>query len=308
MKHYDWLEPGDPPRADFVSVRAKPLAKPIKHAPLTRENELELIRRFRDSGDLAALDQLVGAHRPMVVRMAKGMRRAGSLTLGVLVEYGMFGLRLAAAPPRPSLTKKGKMVGFDPTVEHGFSTYARPYAAKELRAALADNPHEPTLKADEFPKAAIEAENWHTAPSLRGILPDTPWVVRYLINRRASPKCVRRWTLWNPTNRPRKVRLRNYIKHPTTTGEWANKDASYGAWRGKLGGFEKIAKEGMEGWGITSRTPLRVVRRSLRVRASLDLMPSRARNFGFLRQSCTSVGALAASVKARLSPSSPTKG
>jgi hypothetical protein len=29
LKHYDWKEPGDPPYADYASVRAKPLPKPI---------------------------------------------------------------------------------------------------------------------------------------------------------------------------------------------------------------------------------------------------------------------------------------
>ena len=93
--------------ADYASVRAKPLAKPKRYDPLTREVELELIRRYHEHGDEEALDQLVGAHRPMVVRMAKNMWR-GATPLKALVEYGMLGLRIAAEPPRPSLAQEGQ--------------------------------------------------------------------------------------------------------------------------------------------------------------------------------------------------------
>ena len=79
--------------ADYASVRAKPLAKPKRYDPLTREVELELIRRYHEHGDEEALEQLVGAHRPMVVRMAKNMWR-GTTPLKALVEYGMLGCGL----------------------------------------------------------------------------------------------------------------------------------------------------------------------------------------------------------------------
>ena len=180
FKHFEWREPGDPPGGTLV--RHGPLAKPIKYHSLTPEIELELVRRYREDGDLDALDQLVGAHRPMVVHMAKHLPR-GDIPLRALVEYGLIGVRIAAEPPRPSRTKKGEMVGFDAGLGHRFSTYARAYARKEMMAALSGE-ESPALRADEFPKAAVEAENWHTAPSLRGIFPDTPEVIRDLQQRR----------------------------------------------------------------------------------------------------------------------------
>jgi hypothetical protein len=75
--------------------------------------ERELIRRYHATG------------RPMVVRMAKHRYRGNGTSLAALVEYWMLGVRLAAEPPRPSLTKKGKLVGFDPSKGYRFSTYAR---------------------------------------------------------------------------------------------------------------------------------------------------------------------------------------
>ena len=68
---YDWAEPGDPPCYDYGRVRAKPFAKPTPYGSLDRDLELELVRRYREHGDLEALEWLAEAHRPMVVRMAK---------------------------------------------------------------------------------------------------------------------------------------------------------------------------------------------------------------------------------------------
>jgi DNA-directed RNA polymerase sigma subunit (sigma70/sigma32) len=59
---------------------------------------------------------------------AKHRWRGNGTSLAALVEYGMLGLRIAAEPSRPSYTKKGKLVGFDPTQGYRFSTYARSYA------------------------------------------------------------------------------------------------------------------------------------------------------------------------------------
>src|SRR6478752_6499278 len=83
--HYTWAEPGDPPTADYKSVRAQPLAKPLRYGSVDLHTEIALIRAYHDDGDLDALDRLVEAHRPMVVRMAKNTRR-GSMSLKVLVE------------------------------------------------------------------------------------------------------------------------------------------------------------------------------------------------------------------------------
>jgi hypothetical protein len=193
------------------SIRAKPLAKPVRCRSLTPEIEFELVRAYREDGDLDALDWLAGAHRPMVVTMAKNRWWGGNGTsLKALVEYGMFGLRFAAEPPRPSLTKKGAMVGFDPAAGHRFSTYARHYAEKEMKAALSLDPppeREPDLEA----KGETEAENWHRAWSFAG-LHDAP-VFRFLtkvtlaekgghvvlLEQSAYRKPYRPWTVWSCT-------------------------------------------------------------------------------------------------------------
>ena len=98
--------PSDPP--DYAKVPKSPRPyRPVLYGSITREQELELIRAYHEDGDLDALDQLVGAHRPMVVRLARRFARGNPRKLETFVEYGMLGLMEAAAPPRPSLTKKG---------------------------------------------------------------------------------------------------------------------------------------------------------------------------------------------------------
>jgi DNA-directed RNA polymerase sigma subunit (sigma70/sigma32) len=119
MKHYDWAEPGDPlPIGTAVRRRRngstvfsispkvarapRPAGQPVRYRPLTPEIEIELVRAYREDGDLDALEWLVEAHRPMVVRMAKHRSR-GNTPLKALVEYGMMGLRVAAQPRRPGV-------------------------------------------------------------------------------------------------------------------------------------------------------------------------------------------------------------
>jgi hypothetical protein len=207
MLSLDWAEPGDPPCYDYNKVRAKPLTKPISYGSLTRDDELELIRRYHENADLEALERLIEAHRPMVVRMAKHRWRANGTSLTALVEYGMLGLRIAAAPPRPSRTKKGRLVGFDPTQGHRFSTYARSYADKEMRAALSDDPGA-ALDPQFEEKATAAIETWGEASDkewegveeanhpldLRGRL----LLFRDLRRRTAYHKPIRSWTLWRP--------------------------------------------------------------------------------------------------------------
>ena len=129
---------------------------------LTREQELELIRAYHEDGDLDALDQLVGAHRPMVVRLARRFARGNPRKLETFVEYGMLGLMEAAAPPRPSLTKKGQLVGFDPS-KYRFSTYSRHYAEAMMRTATPDwEPPQHVINSkmefDAWAKTPIPAE------------------------------------------------------------------------------------------------------------------------------------------------------
>jgi hypothetical protein len=123
------------PRADYARVRAKSLAKPKRYDPLSRDAEIDLIRRWWGDGDLDALDQLVGVHRPMAVRMARRWARGNRRLLHIFVEYGIMGIQIAADPPRPSLTKKGALVGFDPA-KGRFSTHARQHVDKLIRTAM----------------------------------------------------------------------------------------------------------------------------------------------------------------------------
>jgi hypothetical protein len=220
------------------SVHAKPLAKPIRYRPVTREIEAALVRAYREDGDIDALNWLAGAHRPMVVTMAQNRWWGGNGTsLAALVEYGMLGLRLAAEPLRPSRTKKGQLVGFDPAAGHRFSTYARHYAEKEMGAALYLDPA-PERSSELAAKAQITADGWHRAPSLFRVLPNVPsllaepgyyaGVFLHLVSRRpAYHKSFRPWTLWKSTVTERKLKPRNHLKHPITATERGNRRAFY---------------------------------------------------------------------------------
>ena len=250
---YDWSEPGDPPCYDFARVRAKALGKPISHGSLTREEELELIRFYHESGDLEALEKLIEAHRPMVVRMAKHRCRANGTTLAALIEYGILGLRIAAEPPRPSRTKKGKLVGFDPKQGYRFSTYARSYADKEMRAALADDPG-PALNPEFEQKATVEIETWGEAHEVEEE-DDRPLdfcgrlaLIRDLQFRWRYHKPMYPSTLWTPQKAKQKLRPRNFRKHPITTAELQSKDVFYRVCFAILQTFEDTAAAGIEGW------------------------------------------------------------
>ena len=213
---------------DYASVRAKPLAKPKRYKSLTLEAETDLIRSYHEHGDLDALDRLVGAHRPMVVSMAKNMWR-GTTPLKTLVEYGMMGVRFAAEPPRPSKTKKGKTVGFDPAKGHRFSTYARPYAKKEMMAA-ASGDLSPALEPEFEHKVTATAAEW-MAPeeSDHPNISFADCIFQFLVSRRGlPPKCQRPIALWSLGEpNPRKPKPRNYLAHPVTARELSNKDLYY---------------------------------------------------------------------------------
>ena len=265
---------------------AKPYRKPARCRPVTPEIETELVRAYREDGDLDALEWLVGAHRPMVVTMAQNRWWGGNGTsLKALVEYGMFGLRFAAEPLRPSLTKKGAMVGFDPAAGHRFSTYyARHYAEKQMKLALADDPKpEPERNPEDEAAVDLVKESWHRAWSFAG-LHDAP-VFRFLtkvtlaekagrvvlLDQSAYRKPYRPWTLWSCTEARRRqindvrrllglediprwdwsyrpCRLRNYLKHPITATERANQHASYLKDHLVQGSFDPLIEEGMESW------------------------------------------------------------
>jgi hypothetical protein len=185
--------------------------------------------------------------------MAKHKWRGNGTNLAALIEYGMLGLRIAAEPPRPSRTKKGKLVGFDPTQGYRFSTYARSYADKEMRAALADDPG-PALNPEFEPKAAAEIETWgevyeveeeHDRPlDVSGRLA----LIRELQVRCRYHKPMRPPTLWTSQKAKQKPRPRNFRKHPITTAELHGKDVFYKVCFAVLRTFEDTAAAGIDGW------------------------------------------------------------
>lgn len=272
----------DPP--NYAKVRARrPAADPERYKSLTRDAELELIRAYHEDGDLDALDQLVGAHRPMVVRLARRFARGNPRKLKIFVEYGMLGLIEAAAPPRPSLTKKGAMVGFDPS-KYRFSAYARSYAEKMMRTAMPDwEPPQHVINSK------MEFDAWAKTPipeSIEG--PRRGWTE---IN--ANPPFSHLITedqfgqhqfhdIWrderqepaqrpvDPTKRFEQIRwhralfgLRSVLDYDAdviplrrkprprktrwTPAEYAAKDKCFAGYWGKLHSFLFVAKDGMEG-------------------------------------------------------------
>src|SRR5262245_24122179 len=138
LVHYDWRGPGDRPIRDYTPSR--PIPKPVVSPSLAVEAERELVRRYQKNGDEEALEQLVGAYRPMLVSMARSMWRGNGTKLQAVIEYGVMGMKTCAHAPRPSLTKKGEMVGFDLTKGYRFGTYARREALAWMKEALADDP------------------------------------------------------------------------------------------------------------------------------------------------------------------------
>jgi hypothetical protein len=124
----------------FHHLKANPLPRrkpippgadqwPVRLAPWQEEL---LVLWWRADLNETALTALVEAHRPMVVSMARKLSR---WHFGLLTEYGMLGLRVAAGPQRPSKTKKGKLAGFDPAKAR-FNTYARSVALRFMTAAV----------------------------------------------------------------------------------------------------------------------------------------------------------------------------
>jgi RNA polymerase sigma-32 factor len=95
-------------KMDSVLVRFVEEAK--RYPMLSPEREQELARAWRDEGDRDALEQLVGSHLRLVVKIARGFAGYG-LPLADLVAEGNVGLMQAAEK-------------FDPTRGFRFATYA----------------------------------------------------------------------------------------------------------------------------------------------------------------------------------------
>ena len=93
----------DPAGAYFRTVRETPL--------LSGEDEAELIRRWRQDGDIAARDRLIAAHLRLVIKTA-GQFKGYGLSTADLVAEGNLGLVRA-------------LEGFEPERNLRFSTYAQ---------------------------------------------------------------------------------------------------------------------------------------------------------------------------------------
>jgi RNA polymerase sigma-32 factor len=111
------LAPADPFRRYLAEVRRYPA--------LTREEEQELARRYRDTGDRQALFRLVTSNLMMVVRVAYSFRRAARNLLD-LVQEGNLGLLQAVQR-------------FDPELGVRLPTYAAWWVRAYMVKFLLDN-------------------------------------------------------------------------------------------------------------------------------------------------------------------------
>jgi RNA polymerase sigma-32 factor len=111
------LAPADPFSRYMAEVRKYPL--------LTREEEQELARRYRDTGDKEALFRLITANLMMVVRVARSFRRAARNLLD-LIQEGNLGLLQA-------------IERFDPDVGVRLPTYAAWWVRAYMVKFLLDN-------------------------------------------------------------------------------------------------------------------------------------------------------------------------
>jgi hypothetical protein len=147
---------------DPEAVRARPLPKTPRPGYLlgVRQERVAALA-FQRLGSVEALDYLADHHRPMVARMAERLWRGGKgnvSSLAALIEYGMLGVR-RAAECRPSQTNNNATVGFRTGSGFRFNTYARTYAEKEMKIALAElDPPE------DLEDSIIEFRQWAATP------------------------------------------------------------------------------------------------------------------------------------------------
>jgi RNA polymerase sigma-32 factor len=111
------LVPADPFRRYLAELR--------KYPRLTREEERELARRYRDTGDREALFRLVTANLMLVVRVAYSFRRAARNMLD-LIQEGNIGLLYAVER-------------FDPELGVRLPTYAAWWVRAYMVKFLLDN-------------------------------------------------------------------------------------------------------------------------------------------------------------------------
>lgn len=110
-----YIDDPETQRANLRFIKAS-----MKQPLLTREREMELARLWRETGDEAALHEMVSAYTRLVVSMASKFRNYG-LPVGDLVQEGSVGLMQAAAR-------------FEPERDIRFSTYASWW----IRSAMQD--------------------------------------------------------------------------------------------------------------------------------------------------------------------------
>jgi len=148
------LVPSDPFRRYLTEVR--------KYPSLSREEEQDLARRYRDTGDREALFRLVTSNLMQVVRVALSFRRAARSLLD-LVQEGNLGL-LAA------------IERFDPELGVRLPTYAawwiRAYIVKFLLDNVrlvrvgTTNARRKLLRNLRQEKARLEAEGFEVGPKM----------------------------------------------------------------------------------------------------------------------------------------------
>ncbi len=148
------LAPVDPLRIYMAEVR--------KYPPISREEEQDLARRYRETGDQEALFRLITANLMLVVRVAQSFRRAAKNVLD-LIQEGNIGLMQAVQK-------------FDPEMGYRLPTYAswwiRAYMVKFLLDNVrlvrvgTTNARRKLLHNLEKEKRKLEAAGYEVGPKL----------------------------------------------------------------------------------------------------------------------------------------------
>lgn len=148
------LAPADPFRRYLAELR--------KYSPLSREEEQEVARTYRDTGDPQALFRLVTANLMLVVRIALSYRRAARNLLD-LIQEGNLGLLQA-------------IERFDPEVGVRLPTYAAWWVRAYIVKFLLDNVRQVRVGTTNARRkllhnlrqeqARLEAEGFEVGPRL----------------------------------------------------------------------------------------------------------------------------------------------
>lgn len=112
--------------SSYISATQRYFYDIQKHDLLDRQEESELIRRYQQENDRAALRRLIEGNLRLVVKIAKDLWKGGDESLLELVQEGNIGLMRAA-------------VKFDPTKKVKFSYYAVFWIRAHILKYLMDN-------------------------------------------------------------------------------------------------------------------------------------------------------------------------